>query len=104
MSFPVIETRRLLLREIAPGDAADLFAIHGDPVLMRWFGCDPLPDLAAARKLVDTFAGWRQLANPGTRWALLTAPSPLARIRSVCRPLQREAGLPRSPFAALKSS
>ena len=37
MSFPVIETRRLLLREIAPGDAADLFAIHGDPVLMRWF-------------------------------------------------------------------
>ena len=65
--FPTLQTERLLLREIQGADAEDLFAIHGDPELMRWFGNDPLPDLQAASKLVETFAGCRTLANPGTR-------------------------------------
>jgi hypothetical protein len=29
---------------------------------MKWFGVDPLPDEAAALKLVDLFAGWRTMA------------------------------------------
>lgn len=37
---------------------------------MKWFGSDPLPDEAAAVKLVELFAGWRALGNPGTRWGL----------------------------------
>lgn len=68
--FPVLETPRLLLREIVPADAPALFAIHGNAERMRWFGADPLPDVAAAARLVDIFAGWRKLANPGTRWGL----------------------------------
>jgi [ribosomal protein S5]-alanine N-acetyltransferase len=47
-----------------------VFAIHGDAELMRLFGNDPIPDLEGARKLIETFAGWRQLPNPGTRWAV----------------------------------
>jgi len=38
--------------------------------VMRWFGNDPLTDLAGAERLVQLFAGWRQLANPGTRWGI----------------------------------
>jgi [ribosomal protein S5]-alanine N-acetyltransferase len=68
--FPVLETPRLVLREITEADVPALFAIHGDPDLMRWFGADPLPDEEAAASLVETFAGWRKMANPGTRWAL----------------------------------
>lgn len=68
--FPSIETERLLLREIVESDAEDLFAIHGDSELMRWFGSEPLKDLAAAQGLVKTFVDWRNLANPGTRWAI----------------------------------
>lgn len=68
--FPTLETPRLVLREIVAADAPALLAIHGDADLMRWFGNDPLPDLAAAEALVNTFAGWRQLPNPGTRWAI----------------------------------
>lgn len=68
--FPAIETQRLLLREIVPADAPALFAIHGDPVLMRWFGADPLPDVVAAEGLVKLFASWRALSNPGVRWGL----------------------------------
>jgi ribosomal-protein-alanine N-acetyltransferase len=68
--FPLLETNRLRLREIVDFDAADLFSIHGDQKLMRWFGSEPLQDLAAAQALVKTFASWRTLPNPGTRWAI----------------------------------
>jgi ribosomal-protein-alanine N-acetyltransferase len=65
-----METRRLRLREIVADDAPMLFAIHGDAELMRWYGVDPLPDIAAASKLIDGFANLRGLANPGTRWGV----------------------------------
>jgi len=68
--FPTLETQRLILREMVLADAPALLSIHGDPELMRWFGNDPLPDLAAAETLMNTFHGWRQLPNPGTRWAI----------------------------------
>ena len=68
--FPTLDTARLRLREIVPADAPALFAVHGDPDSMKWFGTDPVPDLAAAAKLVDIFAGWRAQPNPGTRWGI----------------------------------
>lgn len=68
--FPVLRTPRLQLREIVDADAAALLHIHGNAEHMRWFGSEPLPDLAAAQALVRVFAGWRQQANPGTRWGL----------------------------------
>lgn len=71
MTFPTLQTARLLLRELTPADAPALFAIHGDAEAMRWFGSDPLQTLAEAEHLVDVFAGWRSLPNPGTRWGLV---------------------------------
>ena len=68
--FPTLETDRLFLRELMEADAAALLAIHGDAELMRLFGNDPIPDLASAEALIKTFSGWRQLPNPGTRWAI----------------------------------
>ena len=68
--FPILTTERLLLREIVADDAAALFAIHGNAEAMRWFGTDPLTDIQQARTLVETFADWRKLPNPGTRWAI----------------------------------
>jgi ribosomal-protein-alanine N-acetyltransferase len=68
--FPTIETQRLVLREIIHSDAPDLFAVHGDPDSMKWFGGDPIADEAAAVKLIDIFAGWRNMPNPGTRWGI----------------------------------
>ncbi len=69
-SFPIIETKRLLLREITRSDAANIFAIHGDPKVMRWFGADPLPDLTAAENLIQKFAKTRTEPMTGTRWAI----------------------------------
>jgi [ribosomal protein S5]-alanine N-acetyltransferase len=73
--FPTLVTKRLCLREIVDEDAEDLFAIQGDPDLMRWFGADPLKDPTAAQDLVKTFASWRLQPNPGTRWAIQTKES-----------------------------
>ena len=69
-SFPTLETERLRLREVIGSDAPAIFAIHGNTELMRLFGNDPLPDLAGAEALIRTFASWRQLPNPGIRWAI----------------------------------
>lgn len=71
--FPTLTTARLVLREIVESDAPALLAVHGDANAMRWFGTDPLATLEDAQKLVQTFAGWRRLANPGVRWGLATS-------------------------------
>ena len=68
--FPLLQTPRLLLREITEADAEDLFRIHSDARHMAWFGSDPLTDLSEAKRLIATFASWRQLPNPGVRWGL----------------------------------
>lgn len=68
--FPTLHTLRLLLREITAADAPALLAIHGDAQAMRWFGTDPFTDLRQAEKLVETFAAWRKLPNPGVRWGI----------------------------------
>ena len=68
--FPALETQRLLLRELVAGDAPALFAIHGDAPSMRWYGVDPMVDVRQAQKLIETFAGWRKMPNPGVRWGI----------------------------------
>lgn len=68
--FPTLHTARLVLREITEADAPALLAIHGNAEHMRWFGADPLQDLAGAQALVQLFAGWRRQPNPGTRWGV----------------------------------
>ncbi|OWY37877.1 GNAT family N-acetyltransferase [Xenophilus sp. AP218F] len=71
MSFPTLTTQRLLLRELAADDAPALFAIHSDAEAMQWFGTDPLTEPAQALQLIETFRGWRNQPNPGTRWGIV---------------------------------
>lgn len=67
--FPVLNSERLQLREITHGDVDAMFAIHGDPELMKWFG-NPVADREGATQLIDLLAGWRLLPDPGVRWGL----------------------------------
>jgi [ribosomal protein S5]-alanine N-acetyltransferase len=68
--FPTLETERLILREIVRNDAAALLAIHGNADAMKWFGSEPLTDLNGSLALIEVFAGWRSMPNPGTRFGI----------------------------------
>ncbi|WP_269531969.1 GNAT family N-acetyltransferase [Chitinimonas sp. BJYL2] len=70
MTFPVLHTDRLLLRELTLADTDALFAIHRDTEAMRWFGAEPITEREQAAQLIEMFASWRQSPNPGTRWAI----------------------------------
>ena len=68
--FPRLETQRLVLREIVAADAVAIFSIHGDANVMRYFGADPMTELAQATALIETFARWRDEENSGIRWGI----------------------------------
>ena len=69
-AFPLLDTARLHLREMVANDAPALFAIHGTRAAMRWFGTELMTNADEAAKLVEVFASWRALPNPGTRWGI----------------------------------
>ncbi len=62
--FPILETSRLLLREIVAGDAPSLFAVYADQKHMQWYGIEPFPDLAAAEARIKTFSTMRAQGGP----------------------------------------
>ena len=49
--LPTLATARLVLRALAPSDAAALFAIFGDPAVCRYWSRPALPDVHAATEL-----------------------------------------------------
>lgn len=75
VDFPTLDTERLRLRELNADDAPVLLAIHSDRDAMRWFGSDPLTDLAAAAARIERFAALRTHANPGVRWGITSRQS-----------------------------
>jgi ribosomal-protein-alanine N-acetyltransferase len=68
--FPKIDTERLVLRELTRADAPGIFSIHGDAAAMRWFGSDSMKQQTEAERLIEIFAEWRKLPNPGLRWGI----------------------------------
>lgn len=68
-AFPVLETKRLVLRAPAPEDAAAIFRIMADPQVMRYFGSPPMtaPDEATQRVAGFTESFQEQ---SGIRWAI----------------------------------
>ena len=52
-TFPTLATARLNLRKIMPGDAADLFSLHSDPVVFQYDSNQPFQELSEAVRLVE---------------------------------------------------
>ncbi len=67
---PVIETDRLLLRELLPEDVEGIFELDADPVVQRYVGGKPLANRAEAANVIDMIR--RQYIDNGIgRWAVL---------------------------------
>ena len=55
-SFPILETKRLRLRELIPHDAEAVFTIFSDPKVMAGHGQPVYQDVAEALKLINWYA------------------------------------------------
>jgi ribosomal-protein-alanine N-acetyltransferase len=67
--FPRLETERLILREITPGDAQDLFRIYADPLVMRYWSSAPMQSIDEAYDRIQGIAdAFRE--KEGIRWAI----------------------------------
>lgn len=68
-TFPVLETRRCILRAVAPTDTEAIFRIVADPRVTRYFGMLPMTSIAEAEQRVQSFQA--DFAEPkGIRWAI----------------------------------
>ena len=70
MPSPLINTSRLVLREVVAADAPALLALYADREYMQWYGIDPFPDLAAAESRIRKLAEMGQAPNPASSWAI----------------------------------
>lgn len=67
--FPVITTERLLLREITPGDANEIFAIYSSDAAMKYFGKDTFKTIDQAQEMIERVRkGFRD--REGIRWGI----------------------------------
>ncbi|GAC1369524.1 MAG: GNAT family N-acetyltransferase [Ktedonobacteraceae bacterium] len=67
--FPELNTDRLRLRQIQPGDAEALFAILSDPQVIEFYGHDPHQSLSATQQLIDEIRA-RYERHEALRWGI----------------------------------
>ncbi|MBS8264286.1 N-acetyltransferase [Mesobacillus boroniphilus] len=69
MEFPVLETDRLILREITTEDAEDLFINFSNVEVMKHYGSEPIENIEEALGLIHSFQiGFNE--NKGIRWGI----------------------------------
>jgi len=67
--FPVLETKRLLLREITNQDVEDIFACFSNEDVMRYYGHETLGSIEQAKQFVKLFAK-NYSEKRGIRWGI----------------------------------
>ncbi len=68
-AFPVIETPRLILRQIQPEDAEALFATFSDEDVMEFYGDLPHKSVEDSRELIRMQHEW-YARRQGIRWGI----------------------------------
>src|ERR1043166_4540124 len=66
---PIIETPRLVLREFVEADAADMFDLNNDPLVIRYTGDPPFASVEATKIFIRQYTHYKT-AGYG-RWTTL---------------------------------
>ena len=66
----MIETERLILREILPSDADAMFELDSDPEVHRYLGNDPVKSRKRIFEIIDFIRGQYHAFGIG-RWAVV---------------------------------
>lgn len=69
MTFPILITPRLRLVEVEPDHASALFTIFSNPEVVKYYGMDPMHELAQAEKIIEHFKSTYETKR-GMRWAI----------------------------------
>lgn len=69
MEFPLLETDRLILREIREDDAEDLFENFSNDLVMKHYGSESMTLLEEAVGLIHSFKT-NFIENKGIRWGI----------------------------------
>ncbi len=72
--LPVLSSQRLTLRPLADKDCESLFAIYGDPEVMRYASDPAFADLATVRQMLDSVARLLQQGE-SLEWGVVIADS-----------------------------
>lgn len=68
-SFPVLETERLILREISQKDVKEVYEIYSSVEAMRYFGKHPMKAIEEAEERINETSTAFQFKE-GIRWAI----------------------------------
>ncbi|MFD3449842.1 GNAT family N-acetyltransferase [Microbacteriaceae bacterium 4G12] len=71
MHFPVLETKRLVLREITKNDAPSMFQYFSRDDAMKCYGMNTFKDLSQAEALAENFQRAFE-EKRGIRWGIVT--------------------------------
>ncbi|MBS4190560.1 GNAT family N-acetyltransferase [Bacillus sp. FJAT-49705] len=67
--FPILETERLILREITKEDAEDIFACFSNNDVTRYYGQETLDSIDQAEKIIEFFSN-NYNEKRGIRWGI----------------------------------
>ena len=70
MDFSELETDRLILRAVAPGDRFAIFENYSDPDVAGWFFDQPYTRIEQADQIIQEFIQ-KSLAGKGLTWAII---------------------------------
>jgi len=68
-TIPTLTTPRLILREILPGDAADLFSFASDPEVQKYDSDPPMREMAEAVAMIEQ-GGQRFISKKAIGWGI----------------------------------
>lgn len=54
--FPILETKRLVLRELVEGDALDILKCFSNPDVLRYYGQIPLTNTDQVKQIIRNFS------------------------------------------------
>lgn len=69
MTFPILTTPRLRLTEVEPDHSSALFTIFSNTEVVKYYGMDPMHELAQAEKIIEHFKSTYETKR-GMRWAI----------------------------------
>ncbi|MCT4477971.1 GNAT family N-acetyltransferase [Peribacillus frigoritolerans] len=67
--FPILETKRLVLRELAEGDALDLLKCFSNPDVLRYYGQPPLTNIDQVKQILTNFSK-NFVEKRGIKWGI----------------------------------